>query len=63
MLFLSTVWVIQLSPVNVDAAGTEGDADAVPKVTKQLEKQVIEEKEEDVEEGESLTPSPKQGRR
>lgn len=52
-----------MSPVNVDAAGTEGDADAVPKVTKQLEKQVIEEKEEDVEEGESLTPSPKQGRR
>lgn len=39
--------------INPDAAGAEGDADAVPKVTKQLEKQVIEEKEEDVEEGES----------
>ncbi|CAG04172.1 unnamed protein product, partial [Tetraodon nigroviridis] len=33
-----------------DDAAPEGDADAVPKVTKQLEKQVIEEKEEDAEE-------------
>lgn len=36
---------------NLDTAGTEGEADGVPKVTKQLEKQVLEEKEEDGEEG------------
>lgn len=53
LIFLSTVLLIYFSPVDVhiDTADTDGDADAVPKVTKQLEKQVIEEKEEDVEEG------------
>ncbi|TNM91588.1 hypothetical protein fugu_019968 [Takifugu bimaculatus] len=33
-----------------DGAGNEGEADEVPKVSKQLEKQVIEDKEEDGEE-------------
>lgn len=37
--------------VNLDVAGNEGEADEVPKVSKQLEKQVIEDKEEDGEEG------------
>lgn len=47
------VWMIELSSVDdeLDASGTEGEADGVSKVTKQLDKQVIEEKEEDGEEG------------
>ena len=42
----------------LDAAGTEAEADGVAEVTKQLEKQAIEdkEKEEDGEEGDCLTP-------
>lgn len=53
LLFPTIVWINELSSVDdeLDASGTEGEADGVSKVTKQLEKQVIEEKEEDGEEG------------
>lgn len=42
----------------LDAAGAEAEADGVAEVTKQLEKQVIEDKEkdDDGEEGECVTP-------